>query len=360
MSDRYDISVVIPTCPGRTAKLKTLLSGIASTRGDHERFEVVVVVDGLDESPLQVGAVLPDSIHFRGLTQAHGGPGRARNHALEHAKGEWLLFFDDDARVDDETITGHLHQVRQDPRGSVAYLGRTYWPEELLDSPWQFLLANTSMVLFWDQVQAGRTYGFRHFCTNNLSVRADLVRAVGGFRDFRTNVTARGGEAASEVGDPDDSFRFMHEDIELGWRLEQRFALEVHPVLTINSWHDHAMTPKDYFRREYRCGKAAALVRTINPDFHDAVYPWLGDASRMAQVLDRLFTRPVREIRQLLERWSVPSDYRPGGDELRAMYLAHLPLKRMAFCQGYLGLPFEDLWDGLESERIREPAVCAG
>ena len=325
MSSRYDISVVIPTCPHRKAKFQTLLEGIASTATDRDAFEVIVVVDDLDDEPLRAASMLSPEIHFQGFTQPSSGQSCARNRAIEHARGDWLLFFNDDARVNADTIPRHVKRIRENPRADVAHLGRTNCVETLLDSPWQRLLAETPMLFFWDQVREGGTYGFRYFWTNNLSVPTHRVREVGGFNE--SFVT------------------WGHEDIELGWRLQQRFGLEIHPLLTSDSWHDHALTPRDYFHREHGSGQAARVARTANPEFHDAVWGWVGDAGQVAELLNRLFALSGRQVRQLLEAWAVPSDDRRSRSEMHAAYLAHLPLKRMAFCQGYLERPFEEWWD---------------
>jgi len=86
-----ELSVIIPTC-GRCEKLDTLVSGIAGTASDHEAFEVVVVVDGPDEHPLEVGARLPADIRFTGLTKPHGGAAAARDRrdqaALAQPRGD--------------------------------------------------------------------------------------------------------------------------------------------------------------------------------------------------------------------------------------------------------------------------------
>jgi GT2 family glycosyltransferase len=325
MGQQVDISVIVPTCPDRSAKLRTLLSGIARTTADHQRFEVIVVVDDLDDGPLAAASELPGDVRFVGLTQRKKGPAAARNLAIEHAAGRWLLMFNDDAVVDADTIPGHLAQIERNDGVPRAYLGRFDWLDHLIDSPWRHLLARTSMLFFWDQMQADRTYGFRHFWTTNLSVPADLVRRVGGFNE---------------------AFRHaIHEDIELGWQLERRFGLRVQPVPTISAWHDHAITPSDYFHREYLSGKVAQQARTVNPGFFGEVWGRFGNPRELAHALRHLFAGPAREVRWLLEQWSIQSDEQPSADALRAAYLAHLPLKRLVFCQGCLGEPFDDLLD---------------
>ncbi len=318
-----ELSIIIPTYR-RSAKLETLLAGVARTPTDHDAFEVIVVVDGLDKAPLEAGSTLPDSIRFCGLTKDHAGPAAARNLAIEHAEGRWLLFFDDDARVDERTIPGHLNRIREDPDAGEAFLGRVDWPDEQIDSPWRVLLAKSSMLFFWEHMTSGQTYGFRHFWTTNLSVRRDHVRQVGGFNE-----------------------RFpspIHEDIELGWRLNRQFGLEVRVDTSIRCLHDHALTPRDYFLREHKSGASAGAASTINPAFHAEVWDWVDDPEGMLQTLSLLFSRAGREVMSLLESWAEPSARRPSADERQAAYLAHLPLKRMFFLQGYLDQPFDQLW----------------
>lgn len=341
MSAAFDITVVIPTCPHRIGKLQSLLSGLASTREDLDRFEVVIVVDDLDAAPLDAAERELDGIAYRGFTQRQQGPARARNRAIEESRGRWLLFFDDDALVDCDTVAGHLRCIDANNQSPLAYLGRVDWPDCRLNSPWSLLLARSSMLFFWDKMSEDQTYGFRHFWTSNLSVRTEWVRQVGGFNE---------------------SFPIaLHEDIELGWRLQQRFALRVQPVLNIRSWHDHPLTPRDYFRREYDCGVTAAGSRSINPAFHDAIWSWADEAAGMARTLQRLFAKSFGDLLELIARWAVPSSYEPTADAIQSAYLAHLPLKRLCFCRGYGGLGFDRWWDELSAaESSKSVAAIAG
>jgi GT2 family glycosyltransferase len=325
VDDTCELSLIIPTCPNRTAKLRTLLDGIAATKSDHDRFEVIVAVDDLDDTPLDVLSALPSSIARTGLTQSHTGPAGARNHAIRHARGGWVLFFDDDAIVDAGTIPGHLQRIRHDPAARTAFLGRVDWPAEQIRSPWGQLLAGTSMIFFARRMQPGGAYPFRHFCTSNLSVRRDWVREVGGF---------------------DDGFPYaLHEDIELGWRLERALGMQVRYEPEIRSWHDHEILPRAYFQREHQAGHVARLAKQLNRAFHDEVWGWLVDPVQTLDTLSGLFGRTGRQLYAMLERWSEPSDERVSPDSLEAVYLAHLPLKRMAFCAGYADRPFNEFWE---------------
>lgn len=318
-----ELSVIIPTCPNRQAKLRRLLEGIARTPLDRDSVEVIVVVDGEDDAPLADGQTLLESaIPFVGLTQPQSGPATARNRAIKEASGKWTLFFNDDARIDETTIPLHLQRIRATPDAAVAHLGRFDWLVELIDSPWRVLLAETSMIFFWNRMREDERYGFRHFWTNNLSVRTDLLRDVGGF---------------------DEQFPdAVHEDIELGWRLAQRSGLAVVASPQIPSWHDHAITVSEYLHREHRAGRSAAIAASINRPFFDEVWPWVGNAEQTLGALEKSLATCAKGVRHMLDAWSVPSSRRPSASELEAAYLAHIPLKRIAFCRGFLGQALSD------------------
>jgi glycosyltransferase involved in cell wall biosynthesis len=323
------LSVIIPTCPPRTEKLRRLLAGIAETRGDRRQFEVVLVVDAADDGPLRLAhATLPHSLELRGLTQPRQGPARARNVAIRAARGDWLLFLDDDMIIDGQVIPAHLDRIRQAPSAKLAYLGCTEAPRAGRTSLWLHLLARSPMVFFGSDLRPDGRYGFRYFWTCHLSVRADLVREVGGFDERFPNA--------------------MHEDIELGWRLEQRIGVQVAPLLDPPAWHDHPLSPREYFLREHRSGRSAAVAREINPAFFQAVWARFANPHQTLGMLRDLFTHASRQFLRLLGAWAAPSARCPSDDELQAAYFAHLPLKRMMFCQGMLGRPFEELWEEMQ------------
>ncbi len=105
------ISVIIPTVSG-PRRLAQLLASLREQVFDGP-FEVIVIDDGID----QRRAVELDGLSFRtGQCECrviHGegkGPARARNLGVEQASGTYLLFLDDDVRVD----RGYLARVSQE------------------------------------------------------------------------------------------------------------------------------------------------------------------------------------------------------------------------------------------------------
>ncbi len=87
------ISVVIPTLRRPKLVLRALASVFNQT---YEQIEVIVVVDGPDEDTTEILRTVNDPrlhviVNPRSLTAAG-----ARNVGVDHAKGEWIAFLDDD------------------------------------------------------------------------------------------------------------------------------------------------------------------------------------------------------------------------------------------------------------------------
>lgn len=324
------LSVIIPT-HSRPTKLRQLLTDLSATRPGDQYFEIIVAVDGPDDGPVAQARVVPATIPSVCLTQPHGGPAAARNLALQHAQAPWVLFLNDDARVTPYTIGGHLARIRRDPTARCAYLGRFDFAPAVIDSAWRRLLAESSLMFCYDRMRPDGRFSYQHFWTCNISVRTELVREVGAFR----------AELNDGFGDLAMSF---HEDIELGWRLQRQFGLEVCYAAEIPAMHDHGLTPRDYFWREYRRGRAARAARTVNPAFYDEVWPWIKDADEQWESLRDTLGKPLAEARDYAERLR----QRPAGDvsrsEIAAAALAVSPLRRLIFLSGFVGRDFEEFW----------------
>lgn len=95
------ISVIIPLY-NKEAIVERSVKSVLSQ--DYDDFEVVVVNDGSTDR----SAEIVKSIHNPRITlieQENGGPSKARNTGVKHAKGEWILFLD----ADDELLPGALN-----------------------------------------------------------------------------------------------------------------------------------------------------------------------------------------------------------------------------------------------------------
>lgn len=102
LKENPKITVIIPTL-NRYEYLAAVLSDLEQQ--DHKNFEVIVV----DQSePFQEGFYKPFELDLRVIYQEEKALWLARNTAIEQSKGEYLLFFDDDSRVNADWITNHI------------------------------------------------------------------------------------------------------------------------------------------------------------------------------------------------------------------------------------------------------------
>ncbi|OAD91203.1 glycosyl transferase family 2 [Aequorivita soesokkakensis] len=96
------ISIVIPTL-NRYEYLKDVLEDLQ--KQDYKNFEVIVV----DQSnPFQKDFYSQFKLEIKLIHQTERALWLARNRAIETSKGEYLLLFDDDSRVEPNWISNHL------------------------------------------------------------------------------------------------------------------------------------------------------------------------------------------------------------------------------------------------------------
>jgi GT2 family glycosyltransferase len=168
------VTVIVPT-RDRPAQLAACLSALGRLDYPPERRETIVVDDGgagaLD-GPAGVVAIRADG----------AGPAAARNRAAERARGELLVFTDDDCRPDTGWLRALVGRWGSDP--DLAVGGRTV--NGLPDNA--FAAASQTIVdLVYAHYNADPDAA-RFFSSNNLGVPAEAYRAVGGFDErFRTS-----------------------------------------------------------------------------------------------------------------------------------------------------------------------------
>jgi len=96
------VSVVIPTL-NRYEYLKDVLEDLE--KQDYKYFEVIIV----DQSnPFQNDFYKKFNLDIKLVQQTERALWLARNHAVEISKGEYILLFDDDSRVEPDWVVNHL------------------------------------------------------------------------------------------------------------------------------------------------------------------------------------------------------------------------------------------------------------
>jgi len=202
------ISVVIPTYKRPDDLKKCLISLGEDVQFDAHIYEIIVTDDSKsDDSKILVEKKFPNVSWGRGK---QNGPAANRNAGVKRAKGEWIVFIDDDCIADKYLITSY-HNAIQDNPGAILFEGRIY-PDRPRKTWAECCPENSNGNMFW---------------TSNLCVKKEVFYKVGGF---------------------DERFRIAYEDIDFAHRIHKggfktkfiKDASACHPWRTLkiegNNW----------------------------------------------------------------------------------------------------------------------------
>jgi cellulose synthase/poly-beta-1,6-N-acetylglucosamine synthase-like glycosyltransferase len=160
------------------------LETIVASNYPAQQMEVIVVDDGgSGGAPLeQTVQFLRGLVEFRLLTTSGVGPAGARNVGANAASGEFLVFTDDDCRVQSDWIR-MMSAAIGSGSGRIAVGGRTI--NGLTNNRWS--AASQKIIdLVYAYYNADPTNP-AFFTTNNLALRRDAFLEIGGFDErYRT------------------------------------------------------------------------------------------------------------------------------------------------------------------------------
>jgi len=348
------VSVLIPT-HARPEKLAACVRGLAAQTLDPAAFEVLVGPDGEDASAEQAGRAAHDAWRDAGgregglriLPGARAGQAAVRNRLLPHARGEVLVFLNDDMRPEPTLLETHLAAQRQArARGGAPGGGPDGEPHGALiagDAPWVVhhpdrlfdrLVRETSMIFFHDRMRPHaadreRDWGFRHAWLLNLSAPARLLRE----------------EAARRAGLAFSVFpcAYGYEDDELAFRLRQRYGTRVLFRPEAVALHDHRYEPADYLAREESLGYAAWGFARATPECALAMFGRDITGDDEIAYSREFVAREARTVERLepafLALAEIPADAVAGPHAPRlveTIYGQHLLIKRWHWRRGLL------------------------
>ena len=122
------LSVVVPTRNRREVLIRRTLPAMFSQDMPAEEFEIVVVVDGSTDGTGKVLRELSAPFSLQIIEQANRGPGAARNAGIRAAKGDVVLFIDDDILCGPGLFCQHV-EAHNNQLPSVAYGRLSMAPE---------------------------------------------------------------------------------------------------------------------------------------------------------------------------------------------------------------------------------------
>jgi glycosyltransferase involved in cell wall biosynthesis/peptidoglycan/xylan/chitin deacetylase (PgdA/CDA1 family) len=142
-----------------------------------DRFEVVVVDDGSSDGTAQLLAEHADRPGLRVIRQDRRGIAAARNVAIDAARGDVVVFLDDDLMCDRALLRAHATAHAREPRSLVV--GRLGVAAESTSGPVASWLATAAAAA---HARRSCGVGLRDaFVAANCSVPLTLLRSCGGF-----------------------------------------------------------------------------------------------------------------------------------------------------------------------------------
>ena len=260
MSEAPTLSVVIPTHQRREA-VRRALGALARQTAAPDSYEVVVSIDGSIDGTAEMLAGFQAPFDLRVVRGPKRSRAAARNAALEVARGEVVVVLDDDMEAAPELLERHR---RHHPTGSRACVlgavpvrlgGGSPRAARYVAAKFDAHLANLG--------RPGHSFVTRDFYSGNVSIRADVLREVGGF-------------------DPAFSV-YGNEDVELSLRLrDARVAIGYDVEALAHQAYDKDL--QGLARDTFEKGRSTVMLARTHPaafgslrlaEPGDASRPWL-------------------------------------------------------------------------------------
>ena len=243
-SPKPRLSVLISTYD-RPDLLAKCLEGFHEQTMPVGEFEVVVVDDG-SPGP-RTEAVLREAAGHLPMTWVrieHAGRSAAKNLAVLMARGDLVLFFDDDDVPTPNLLREHLRAHERHPDERTAVLGHTEWSPELEITPLMRYLTDVDAMLFaYGHIEEGKLLDWRCFWEGRVSSkRAFHLRH--GLHDQRLAYSI---------------------DVEMAWRLS-RHGLEVVYHRAARSFMGRPVSFDEFCARREAKGRAQAAIARLHDD----------------------------------------------------------------------------------------------
>jgi glycosyltransferase involved in cell wall biosynthesis len=252
----------------RLPVLLECLEGFARQSLPRGRFEVLVIDDGSRDGTAEALAALRLPVPFTGLSVPPGGAAKARIAGLPRARGDFVLFVNDDTIPDPDLVRAHLSAHAELGPAPVSVLGSFRQPAEHLDNALMHLLDRSTLLFGYPAFEPGSAIAGRHYYTCNASTPRAAIEAVGGF-------------------DP-DFWHYGCEDTDLGLRLEDHgLPLVYRPEC--GALHRHFLRPADMRRRQPLVAFAHVKLILKHPRVLEEVPPWAGlEKADLARKVERM------------------------------------------------------------------------
>jgi glycosyltransferase involved in cell wall biosynthesis len=182
------LSVVLPTY-NRKEILSRVLEALESQTRRDLILEILVVDDGSSDGTNELVSrqAAEAAVAIRMLRQQNQGLAAARNHGIREAKGEIILFIDDDEIPAPNLVEEHMAWHQQHPDLNFGMVGYIPWSPEVRPTPLMWYIISEGPQYGFGHMTAGGRVGFVGCYFANTSVKTQFLRENGMFDEsFRT------------------------------------------------------------------------------------------------------------------------------------------------------------------------------
>lgn len=285
-------SIVVPTYNRRS-----VLTASMTALGRLETpwpVELIVVVDGSDDGSAGAARAVPMPFPVTVIEQPNAGAAAARNNGARRARGEYLLFLDDDMVADPRLLIEHGAVLDAGADAAVGHI--PLHP----DSPRTLLTPGVERWVRQRHERLTRTRGqlaLGDLLTGQLSVRAEVFAAAHGF-DEHFNA---GGSFGAEDTD------FLHRLLQTGAVVRYAPGAVTH--------QRYVVTPEQYLRQWRQAGRADAVLARKHPELAGTLAAQHGAGSLVGRLLRRWAPRVRSRAGRALAA-PVVARARAGHDDL--------------------------------------------
>jgi glycosyltransferase involved in cell wall biosynthesis len=176
MSEKPMVTAIVPTY--RRAHLLERSVG-SILRQTYRPLELIVVDDGSGDDTQEVLAGFSDraeqaGIQYRYFEKENGGPGLAKNFAMEHAEGGYFAFLDDDDRWYPQKIETQMHFMQLHPEAGACFTRYVHEGKEDQPKP---KLEHMKDGWVFETLCSGETRAY----IQTLLITQEAFKATGGF-----------------------------------------------------------------------------------------------------------------------------------------------------------------------------------
>lgn len=254
-------SVIIPTY-NKGKRLHLVLQSLSKQNCGFDNFEVIIVNDGSTDNTSDVvrSFQYTTPLNVTYIYQSNKGRAAARNTGIKTAKGDIILFLDDDRLVKESFISEHLRIFKKRYDQNLVVLGKRmslffsrfeenfeYYRQLLQDSPEEIFIRAREEHYYWKKVKSTiemPAISWMLFTTGNVSMGANLFKKVGTFNE---------------------GFKgWGYEDTELGYRLwKQKIPFVVNEAAV--NYHMEHLRSRQVLEKDIE--RNQVFMQKIHPDF---------------------------------------------------------------------------------------------